>query len=53
MMKIALALAVASMLLVTTLATTASADSKTNRVSISYVPPKDPLKVSAARSSSI
>jgi len=36
------AFAVASMLLVTTLAMTASADSKSNRISISYVPPKDP-----------
>ena len=42
MRKTAFALAVASMLLVTTLAMTACADSKSNRISISYVPPKDP-----------
>ena len=42
MRKTAFALAVASMLLVTTMAMTAFAAPKTNRVSISYVPPKDP-----------
>ena len=42
MRKTAFALAVASMLLVTTLAMTACGDSKSNRISISYVPPKDP-----------
>ena len=47
MMKTALASAVAGMLLVTTMATTASADSAsadsgTNRVRISYVPTEDP-----------
>ncbi len=41
-MKTALALAVAGMVLVPATATTAFAASKTNRVSISYVPPKNP-----------
>ena len=42
MMKTALALAVTGMLLVTATAMTAFAASKTNRVSIHYVPPKNP-----------
>ena len=41
-MKTALALAVAGMVLVTATATTAFAASKTNRVSVSYVLPKNP-----------
>jgi hypothetical protein len=42
MMKTALALAVAGMILVTALAMTVFAASKANRVSIRYVPPKNP-----------
>jgi hypothetical protein len=42
MMKTALVFAIAGMLLVTATAMTAFADSKTNRVSIRYVPPKNP-----------
>jgi hypothetical protein len=42
MMKSALAFAIAGMLLVTAIAMTAFADSKTNRVSIRYVAPKNP-----------
>jgi hypothetical protein len=41
-MRTALTLAVASMLVATTVATTAFADSQTNRVQIRYEPPKDP-----------
>jgi hypothetical protein len=41
-MRTALTLAVASMLVATTMATTAFADSQTNRVEIRYEPPKDP-----------
>lgn len=41
-MKTAVALAVAGMVLVTATATTAFAASKSNRVSVTYVPPKDP-----------
>jgi hypothetical protein len=41
-MKAALALAVAGMVLVPAAATTAFAAPKTSRVSISYVPPKNP-----------
>ena len=42
MMKTSLALAVASTILVTAMATTAFAASKVNRVSVRYVPPKNP-----------
>ena len=41
-MKTAVALAVAGMVLVTATATTAFAASKSNRVSVTYVLPKDP-----------
>jgi hypothetical protein len=41
-MKTTLALAVAGMILVTAMAMTAFAASKTNRVSVRYVPPKNP-----------
>ena len=41
-MRAALTLAVATMLVATTIPTTAFADSQTNRVQISYEPPKDP-----------
>jgi hypothetical protein len=41
-MKISLALAVASTILFTAMATTAFAASKINRVKVSYVPPKNP-----------
>ena len=41
-MRTALTLAVASMLVATTMATTAFARSQTNRVEIRYEPPKDP-----------
>jgi hypothetical protein len=41
-MRAALTLAVGSMLVATTMATTAFADSRTNRVQIRYEPPKDP-----------
>ena len=41
-MKTSIALAVANTILVTAMATTAFAASKTNRVSIRYVPPKNP-----------
>jgi len=42
MMKTALAIAVAGMILITAMAIPAFAASKTNRVSIRYVPPKNP-----------
>ena len=42
MMKTALAIAVAGMILITAMAMPAFAASKTNRVSIRYVPPKNP-----------
>jgi hypothetical protein len=42
MMKTSLALAIASTILLTAMATTAFAASKTNRVSVRYVPPKNP-----------
>ena len=42
MMKTSLALAVASTILFSAMATTAFAASKINRVKVSYVPPKDP-----------
>jgi len=41
-MRTALTLAVASMLVATTMATTACSDSQTTRAQISYEPPKDP-----------
>jgi len=43
MMKTTLAIAVTGMILITAVATTAFAASKTNRVSIRYVPPKNPV----------
>ena len=42
MMKTALAIAVAGMILITAMTTTAFAASKTNRISVRYVPPKNP-----------
>ena len=42
MMKTNLALALFGMVLVTALTTTAFAASKTNRISVRYVPPKNP-----------
>ena len=41
-MKISIASAVASAILVTAMATTAFAASKVNRVSVRYIPPKNP-----------
>jgi len=43
MMKISIASAVANAILVTAMATTAFAASKVNRVSVRYVPPKNPV----------
>ena len=42
-MKISIALAVANVILVTAMATTAFAASKANRISVRYVPPKNPV----------